>query len=99
MIMRFNMSDIQLIKDISKIVELPYKEGKVKYSGDYIDPLLNSMRAKALCLEMLDIYGLDLIKTRSARAAGGDNMVKYCKDKSINRVILLAVRENNSDKL
>lgn len=88
-----------LIKDIAKIAELPYKDGKVKYSGDWIDPLLDSMRAKALRNELMVIYKVGL----RFQSCGFIDAYVYgnykITDTSPNKVIFLAIRESNKDKL
>jgi hypothetical protein len=52
------MNDEKLIEAVAKIAELEYKDGKVLYYGDWIDPLKKSLRARALCHELLVIYGV-----------------------------------------
>jgi len=97
------MTDEQLIKDIAKIAELEYGNGRVLCHGDWVNPLLDSMRAKALCWELMVTYKVSLLDEFYTGVSGvwvaEIHPAEYTKDKNPNKALFLAIVESNKDEL
>lgn len=92
-----DLTDLKICKRIAEIIELPYKDGLLKYKGDWINPMLDSMRAKSLCLELIIIYKLNVIPVLNYYSVISHNKKQsyFTSNENINKAICLAVIKSN----
>ena len=100
-----DLTDLEICEKIAEIVGCPYDDGLVQAYGNWINPLLDTMRAKAFCFDFMVEYhvvikwiGLnqEALKPK-CQACSEANSLACISDESINRAVCLAIIEANSD--
>ena len=84
-----DLTDLEICKRIAEIVGCPYDDGLIQAYGNWINPLLDTMRAKAFCFDLMVAY-----------AGTYESQTLYAFSKANpNKAILLAIiKANSNDK-
>lgn len=94
-----DLTDLEIIKRIAEIVGCPYDDtGLIQAYGNWIDPLLDTMRAKAFCFDLMIKYKVDVSHYIDGTVdAYIDFNNQGATDSDANKAICLAIIKANSN--